>query len=111
MIDPAPPRFSTTIDWPRMSPTWRATSRPTASAQLSITTNRCEGWREDMKRSTARYAGRGAMGDSEFVDHDPSVAVKRRHLPFAESAKGREIDPPGWITPGSVPARTGFRAV
>ena len=26
--------------------------------------------------------------------HDPSVAVRRRHLPFAESAKGRKLNYP-----------------
>jgi len=30
------------------------------------------------------------MGDNDAVAHDPSVGVGRRHLPFAESAKGRE---------------------
>jgi hypothetical protein len=30
------------------------------------------------------------MGDNEPAAHDPSVGVRRRHLPFAESAKGRE---------------------
>jgi hypothetical protein len=30
------------------------------------------------------------MGDNEVVAHDPSAGVRRRHLPFAESAKGRK---------------------
>jgi hypothetical protein len=30
------------------------------------------------------------MGDNDVVVHDPSVGVRRRHLPFAESAKGRK---------------------
>jgi hypothetical protein len=30
------------------------------------------------------------MGDNAAVAHDPSVGVRRRHLPFAESAKGRD---------------------
>jgi len=30
------------------------------------------------------------MGDNDAVAHDPSVGGRRRHLPFAESAKGRE---------------------
>jgi hypothetical protein len=30
------------------------------------------------------------MGGNDAAAHDPSVGVRRRHLPFAESAKGRE---------------------
>ena len=30
------------------------------------------------------------MGDNDAVAYDPSDGVRRRHLPFAESAKGRE---------------------
>src|SRR5258707_2092929 len=31
------------------------------------------------------------MGYSDFAAHDPSVGVRRRHLPFADSAKGRKV--------------------
>jgi hypothetical protein len=30
------------------------------------------------------------MGDNDAMAHDPSIGVRRRHLLFAESAKGRE---------------------
>ena len=36
-------------------------------------------------------AGEGVMG-TRTAAHDPSVAVRRRHLPFVESTKGRKFE-------------------
>jgi hypothetical protein len=45
----------------------------------------------------------------EFAAHDPSALVKRGHLPFAESAKGRKKKEAAHLNPSpraTMPRRT-----